>query len=121
MAEGGKLMAGKRGVVFGVANNRSIAWGITKAVTDQGAEVALTYQGDAIKKRVEPLATEIGSKLVLPCDVTDEASVDSGVHDAGEGMGHARFPGPCRRLLRQGAARRALCRHHARTISPRRC
>ena len=77
MAEGGKLMAGKRGVVFGVANNRSIAWGITKAVTDQGAEVALTYQGDAIKKRVEPLAQEIGSKLVLPCDVTDEASVEA--------------------------------------------
>ena len=69
-------MAGKRGVVFGVANNRSIAWGITKAVTDQGAEVALTYQGDAIKKRVEPLAHEIGSKLVLPCDVTDEATVE---------------------------------------------
>ena len=77
MADGGKLMAGKRGVVFGVANNRSIAWGITKAVTDQGAEVALTYQGDAIKKRVEPLAQEIGSKLVLPCDVTDEASVEA--------------------------------------------
>ncbi len=77
MAEGGKLMAGKRGVVFGVANNRSIAWGITKAVTDQGAEVALTFQGDAIKKRVEPLAKEIGSKLVLPCDVTDEPSVEA--------------------------------------------
>ncbi len=76
MAEGGKLMAGKRGVVFGVANNRSIAWGITKAVTDQGAEVALTYQGDAIKKRVEPLAHDVGSKLVLPCDVTDEATVE---------------------------------------------
>ncbi len=77
MAEGGNLMAGKRGVVFGVANNRSIAWGITKAVTAQGAEVALTYQGDALKKRVEPLAQEIGSKLVLPCDVTDSASVDA--------------------------------------------
>ena len=76
MAEAPKLMAGKRGLVLGVANNRSIAWGITKAVTDQGAEVALTYQGDAIKKRVEPLAAEIGSKLVLPCDVTDEASVE---------------------------------------------
>ena len=76
MAETGKLMAGKRGVVFGVANNRSIAWGITKAVTDQGAEVALTYQGEAIRKRVEPLAKEIGSKLVLPCDVTDEPSVE---------------------------------------------
>src|SRR3990170_438630 len=76
MAEAGKLMTGKRGLVLGVANNRSIAWGITKAVTDQGAEVALTYQGEAIKKRVEPLAKEIGSKLVLPCDVTDEATVD---------------------------------------------
>jgi enoyl-[acyl-carrier protein] reductase I len=71
------LMAGKRGIVFGVANNRSIAWGITKACRDQGAEIALTFQGDAIKKRVEPLAAEIGSKLVLPCDVTDEASVEA--------------------------------------------
>jgi enoyl-[acyl-carrier protein] reductase I len=77
MADAGKLMAGKRGVVFGVANNRSIAWGITKAVTGQGAEVALTYQGEAIKKRVEPLAQEAGAKLVLPCDVTDAASVDA--------------------------------------------
>jgi enoyl-[acyl-carrier protein] reductase I len=77
MADGGNLMAGKRGVVFGVANNRSIAWGITKAVAQQGAEVALTYQGEALKKRVEPLAAEVGSKLVLPCDVTDTASVDA--------------------------------------------
>jgi len=77
MGNGGKLMAGKRGVVLGVANNRSIAWGITEAITDHGAAVALTYQGDALKKRVEPLATEIGSKLVLPCDVTDRASVDA--------------------------------------------
>ncbi|MGA7544779.1 MAG: SDR family oxidoreductase, partial [Methyloceanibacter sp.] len=76
MAEAGKLMTGKRGLVFGVANNRSIAWGITKACHDNGAEIALTYQGDALKKRVEPLAQEIGSKLVLPCDVTDTASVD---------------------------------------------
>jgi len=77
MADGGNLMAGKRGVVFGVANNRSIAWGITKAVAAQGAEVALTFQGEALKKRVGPLAAEIGSKLVLPCDVTDRASVDA--------------------------------------------
>jgi enoyl-[acyl-carrier protein] reductase I len=77
MAEPGKLMAGKRGVVFGVANNRSIAWGITKACHNNGAEIALTYQGDALKKRVEPLAQEIGSSLVLPCDVTDTASVDA--------------------------------------------
>ena len=77
MAETAKLMAGKRGVVLGVANNRSIAWGITKACRDNGAKIALTYQGDAIKKRVEPLAAEIGSNLVLPCDVTDEASVEA--------------------------------------------
>jgi enoyl-[acyl-carrier protein] reductase I len=77
MAEAAKLMAGKRGVVFGVANNRSIAWGITKACRDHGADIALTYQGDAIRKRVEPLAAEIGSKLVLPCDVTDERSVEA--------------------------------------------
>ena len=77
MAESAKLMAGKRGIVFGVANNRSIAWGITKACREQGAEIALTFQGDAIKKRVEPLAAEIGSKLVLPCDVTDEGSVEA--------------------------------------------
>jgi enoyl-[acyl-carrier protein] reductase I len=73
----GNLMAGKRGLIMGVANNRSIAWGIAKAVAAQGAEVALTYQGDALKKRVEPLAAELGSKLVLPCDVTDAASMDS--------------------------------------------
>jgi len=73
----GSLMAGKRGLIMGVANNRSIAWGIAKAAVAQGAEVALTYQGDALKKRVEPLAAELGSKLVLPCDVSDTASVDA--------------------------------------------
>ena len=73
----GTLMAGKRGLIMGVANNRSIAWGIAKACAAQGAEVALTFQGDALKKRVEPLAAELGSKLVLPCDVTDPASMDA--------------------------------------------
>ena len=72
----GNLMAGKRGLIMGVANNRSIAWGIAKAVTAQGADIALTYQGDALKKRVEPLAAELGSDIVLPCDVTDAASMD---------------------------------------------
>ena len=72
----GNLMAGKKGLIMGVANNRSIAWGIAKAAAAQGAEIALTYQGDALKKRVEPLAAELGSQLVLPCDVTDAASVD---------------------------------------------
>jgi len=72
----GNLMAGKKGLIMGVANNRSIAWGIAKAAAAQGAEIALTYQGGALKKRVEPLAAELGSQLVLPCDVTDAASVD---------------------------------------------
>jgi enoyl-[acyl-carrier protein] reductase I len=73
----GSLMAGKRGLIMGVANNRSIAWGIAKACAAQGAEVALTYQGDALKKRVEPLAAELGAKNVLHCDVTDAASMDA--------------------------------------------
>ncbi len=73
----GTLMKGKRGLVMGVANNRSIAWGIARACAGQGAEIAFTYQGDALKKRVEPLAAELGSKVVLPCDVTDAASMDA--------------------------------------------
>ena len=71
------LMAGKRGLIMGVANNRSIAWGIAKACADQGAELAFTYQGDALKKRVEPLAAEVKSEIVVPCDVTDTASIDA--------------------------------------------
>ena len=71
------LMDGKRGLVMGVANNRSIAWGIAKACADQGAELAFTYQGDALKKRVVPLAESVGSNLTLPCDVTDSDSIDA--------------------------------------------
>jgi len=71
------LMAGKRGLVMGVANNRSIAWGIAKACADHGAELAFTFQGEALEKRVQPLAESVGSKLVLPCDVTDAASMDA--------------------------------------------
>ena len=71
------LMAGKRGLVMGVANDRSIAWGIAKAVAAHGASVAFTYQGEALEKRVRPLAESVGSNLVLPCDVTDTASLDA--------------------------------------------
>jgi enoyl-[acyl-carrier protein] reductase I len=71
------LMNGKRGLVMGVANDHSIAWGIAKAVAAQGAELAFTYQGDALGKRVLPLAESLGSKLSLPCDVEDVASLDS--------------------------------------------
>lgn len=70
-------MAGKRGLIMGVANDRSIAWGIAKAVSDQGAQLAFTYQGEALEKRVRPLAESVGSAIVLPCDVTDEASIDA--------------------------------------------
>jgi len=77
MSQFNGLMKGKRGLIMGVANERSIAWGIAKAVHDQGAELAFTYQGDALKKRVVPLADSIGSKIVLPCDVTDTASIDA--------------------------------------------
>jgi len=71
------LMAGKRGIIMGVANNRSIAWGIAKACADAGAEIALTYQGEALKKRVAPLAEELGAIVAGECDVTDPASIDA--------------------------------------------
>jgi enoyl-[acyl-carrier protein] reductase I len=73
----GNLMAGKRGLVMGVANKMSIAWGIAKACHMQGAELAFTYQGDALKKRVEPLAAEVGGHVVGHCDVTDTATIDA--------------------------------------------
>lgn len=71
------LMAGKKGLIMGVANDRSIAWGIAKTAHDHGAELAFTYQGEALEKRVRPLAESIGSKIVLPCDVTDEGSIEA--------------------------------------------
>ncbi len=73
----GLIMQGKRGLVMGVANNHSIAWGIARALAAQGAELAFTYQGEALGKRVKPLAESLGSSLVLPCDVEDIASVDA--------------------------------------------
>ena len=84
-------MQGKRGLIMGVANNRSIAWGIAKAAAAQGATLAFTYQGDALKKRVEPLAGELGSKLVLPCDVSDTASVDAVFAELGRQWGRLDF------------------------------
>lgn len=72
-----QLMAGKHGLIMGLANDKSIAWGIAKSLSDAGAELAFSYQGDALKKRVDPLAASVGSSLVLPCDVGDEASIDA--------------------------------------------
>ncbi|MEX0693601.1 MAG: enoyl-ACP reductase FabI [Rhodospirillales bacterium] len=77
MGQSSPLMQGKRGLVMGVANDRSIAWGIAKAAHEQGAELAFTFQGEALQKRVAPLAASVGSSIVLPCDVTDLASIDA--------------------------------------------
>lgn len=81
MAAGSGLMSGKRGLIMGLANNRSIAWGIAKAVHAQGAQLAFSYQGDALRKRVEPLAKEVGGLVVGHCDVGEPATIDA-VFDA---------------------------------------
>ena len=76
-------MRGKRGLVMGVANDHSIAWGIAKAVYEQGAELAFTYQSEALGKRVQPLAESLGAALILPCDVEDAASIGQAAELAG--------------------------------------
>ena len=91
MSDAGALMHGKRGLVMGVANDRSIAWGISKALADHGADLAFTYQGEALEKRVRPLADSLGSQLVLPCDVTDTASVDNVFSTLGKEWGSLNF------------------------------
>ncbi|MEM9796994.1 MAG: enoyl-ACP reductase FabI [Pseudomonadota bacterium] len=83
------IMAGKRGLIMGLANDKSIAWGIAKACADQGAQLAFSYQGEALKKRVAPLAESVGSDIVLPCDVSDGASIDAlfdGLRDHWDGL-----------------------------------
>lgn len=85
------LLRGKRGLIFGVANNRSIAWGIAKAAHAQGAQLAFTYQGDVLKKRVEPLAAELGATLIGHCDVTEPATIDAVFAAAAEAFGTIDF------------------------------
>jgi enoyl-[acyl-carrier protein] reductase I len=85
------LLRGKRGLIFGVANNRSIAWGIAKAAHAQGAQLGLTYQGDVLKKRVEPLAAELGATLIGHCDVTEPATIDAVFAAAAEAFGTIDF------------------------------
>jgi enoyl-[acyl-carrier protein] reductase I len=85
------LMKGKRGLIMGVANDHSIAWGIAKVLAAQGAELAFTYQGEALGKRVKPLAEQLGVRTVLPCDVEDIASVDSVFATLREKWGHLDF------------------------------
>lgn len=91
----GTLMAGKKGLVMGVANNRSIAWGIAKAARDAGAELAFTYQGEALEKRVRPLAAELDALVVGHCDVTDPASVDAVFAEIGRVWGKLDFVVHC--------------------------
>ena len=91
MSERSGLMAGKRGLVMGVANDRSIAWGIARAVAAEGATLAFTYQGEALQKRVLPLAQSVGASLVLPCDVSDEGSIDAVFAALGEDWGSLDF------------------------------
>ncbi len=84
-------LAGKKGVIMGVANDRSIAWGISKAAHEAGAQLAFTYQGDALEKRVRPLADSIGSDIVLPCDVTNMDSITQAFETIGKKWGKIDF------------------------------
>ncbi|MEQ8387518.1 MAG: enoyl-ACP reductase FabI [Alphaproteobacteria bacterium] len=76
MSDGRGIMAGRKGLILGIANDRSIAWGIAKAIAEAGADLAVTFQNAALEKRVRPLAEQLGASLVLPCDVGDETSLD---------------------------------------------
>jgi enoyl-[acyl-carrier protein] reductase I len=91
MAVSEGIMAGKRGLIMGVANNRSIAWGIARACAAQGAELAFTYQGEALKKRVEPLAAELGAIVCGHCDVTDLSTMDECFADLEKRWGRLDF------------------------------
>ncbi len=91
MAKPGPLMAGKRGLVMGVANDRSIAWGIARMLAGHGAKLAFTYQGDAFGRRAIPLAKSVGSEIIVPCDVMDLASVDTVFGEIGKTWGSLDF------------------------------
>jgi enoyl-[acyl-carrier protein] reductase I len=91
MTDTSGLMRGKRGLIFGIANNRSLAYGIAKACADAGASLALTHQGDSLKKRVEPLAAELGAKVVGHCDVTDPSTIDAVFAETDKQLGDLDF------------------------------
>ncbi len=91
MSTNGGMLEGKKGVIFGVANDRSIAWAIAKELADQGASLAFSYQGTTLAKRVTPLAEQVGSPLLLECDVTDEASLDAAGEKIRDTMGSIDF------------------------------
>ena len=108
------LMKGKRGLIMGVANDHSIAWGIAKTLAAQGAELAFTYQGEALGKRVKPLAQSLGVDTGIAVRRRRHRQRRCGVRSAAGEMGPARFSGSRHRLLRQERVEGALRRHHAR-------
>ncbi|HAQ33146.1 MAG TPA: NADH-specific enoyl-ACP reductase, partial [Rhodospirillaceae bacterium] len=91
MTENTPLMAGKKGLIMGVANDRSIAWGIARTLYDHGAEMAFTFQGEALEKRVRPLAESVGSNIVLPCDVNGESAIEEVFSSLGKSWGELDF------------------------------
>src|ERR1043165_5982856 len=91
MTDSPRLMAGKRGVIMGVANDRSLAWGIAKQAAAHGAEIAFTFQGEALEKRVRPLAQSVGSTVVLPCDVTRQGDMEAVFQELKRGWGAIDF------------------------------
>ena len=111
------LMAGKQGLIMGVANDRSLAWGIAKAVHAQGARLAFTYQGEALGRRVRPLADSLDSDFVVEADVTSEASLDALFAGDRRALGPARFRRARDRLLGQERADREIPQHDAGPIS----
>ena len=116
IAKPGPLMAGKRGLVMGVANDRSIAWGIARVLAGQGAELAFTYQGGAFGRRAVPLAQSLGSKIIEECNVLDLPSVDNVFNRIKAGVGQPRLRRACAGLFRSARARRPLRRHHPRQL-----
>ena len=112
------LMEGKRGLIMGVANDHSIAWGIAKTLAAHGATLAFTFQGEALGKRVKPLAASVGADIVLPCDVEDEASVDAVFAELGRTWGTLDFLVHAIAFSDKIATDRPLCRYHARKFRP---
>ena len=119
-----KLLEGKRGLIVGIANEQSIAWGCAKAFRAFGAELAVTYLNDKAKKYVEPLARELEAPIVMPLDVSTPGQMEAVFERIAQGLGQARFRRPLHRLLAQGRAAGArrrrvagrLPHHHGRVL-----
>ena len=118
MTNASKLMAGKRGLIMGVANDHSIAWGIAQTLHEHGAELAFTYQGDAFGKRVKPLVETLGAKLVLPADVENDQSLEAAFGAIERQWGGLDFLVHAIAFSDKQRAQGPLRRHHARQLPP---